>query len=208
MMGSRPPHSSFEILRGLAQRPEAVERCELCGEKLGVVHEHLIDPQARKLACACQACALLFPSTSAAKFKRVPRRVRFLTDFSITDAEWEALAVPIGMAFFFKNGSEGKISAIYPGPAGPVESLLSLESWGEISARSSAISGMEPDVEAILVNRPAGEYYVAPIDECYRLVGLIRAHWRGLSGGNDVWREIRSFFGELRGKAQPEALHA
>jgi hypothetical protein len=131
----------------------------------------------------------------------------FLTDFSISDAEWDALAVPIGMAFFFRNG-DGKISAIYPGPAGPVESLLSLYSWNEISARSSAINAMEADVEAVLVNRPAGEYYLAPVDECYRLVGLIRTHWRGLSGGADVWREIHSFFGELRAKAQPEALHA
>jgi hypothetical protein len=207
MTGSGSPLSSFGVLRSLAQRPEVVERCELCRQKLGVVHEHLLDPHARKLVCACQACALLFSSTHAAKFKRVPRRVLFLTDFSITDAEWDALAVPIGMAFFFRNG-DGKISAIYPGPAGPVESLLSLDSWNEISARSSAINAMEADVEAVLVNRPAGEYYLAPVDECYRLVGLIRTHWRGLSGGADVWREIHSFFGELRGKAQPEALHA
>ncbi len=208
MTGSRAPHSSFEVLRGLARRPEAVEHCELCHERLGVVHEHLLDPQARKLVCACTACALLFSSTAAAKFKRVPRRVLFLAGFAITDAEWDALAVPIGMAFFFRNSAAGKISAIYPGPAGPVESLLSLDCWDEISARCAAIRAMEPDVEAVLVNRPAGEYYVAPMDECYRLVGLIRAHWRGLSGGNDVWREIRTFFGELRGKAQAEALHA
>ena len=55
---------------------------------------------------------------------------------------------------------------------------------------------MEPDVEALLINRvgPAREYFLAPIDECYRLVGLIRLHWRGLSGGTEVWKEIQGFF--------------
>ena len=56
---------------------------------------------------------------------------------------------------------------------------------------------LQSDVEALLVNRidrreqgsPA-EYYIAPIDECYQLVGLIRANWKGLSGGAEVWEEI------------------
>ena len=61
---------------------------------------------------------------------------------------------------------------------------------------------------ALLVNRvghvagavPA-EYYLVPIDECYKLVGLIRTHWRGLSGGTEVWREIGAFFATLKKRA-------
>ena len=51
---------------------------------------------------------------------------------------------------------------------------------------------------------------VAPIDECFRLVGLIRVHWHGLSGGEEVWREIGNFFTQLRSKAEvvSEANHA
>jgi hypothetical protein len=67
---------------------------------------------------------------------------------------------------------------------------------------------MEADVEALLVNRighvrgfAAAEYYVLPIDECYKLVGLIRANWRGLSGGTEVWREIGQFFDGLKRRA-------
>jgi hypothetical protein len=37
-----------------------------------------------------------------------------------------------------------------------------------------------------------------PIDECFRLVGLIRTHWRGLSGGTAVWAEIGRFFTALK----------
>ena len=66
---------------------------------------------------------------------------------------------------------------------------------------------LEPDVEALLVNRvgqsrgsaPA-EYYIVPIDACYKLVGLIRIHWRGLSGGTEVWQEIGNFFTDLRAR--------
>jgi hypothetical protein len=39
-----------------------------------------------------------------------------------------------------------------------------------------------------------------PIDECYRLVGLIRLNWRGLSGGSEVWEEVDKFFEQLEGK--------
>ncbi len=62
---------------------------------------------------------------------------------------------------------------------------------------------MQPDVEALLVNRvgAAREYFIVPIDECYKLVGLIRLHWRGLSGGAVVWGEIARFFDDLRRKA-------
>ena len=67
-------------------------------------------------------------------------------------------------------------------------------------------------MEALLINRvgPAREYFLAPIDECYRLVGLIRLHWRGLSGGAEVWKEIQSFFTGLKSRCtnKTESMHA
>jgi hypothetical protein len=75
---------------------------------------------------------------------------------------------------------------------------------------------MEPDVEALLVNRAgeARDYFIAPIDRCFELVGLVRTHWRGLSGGTDVWEKIHEFFARLRERSEvvrseaPEAAHA
>ena len=60
-------------------------------------------------------------------------------------------------------------------------------------------------METLLVNRvgQTREYYLAPIDQCYRLAGLIRLHWKGLSGGNEVWQHIAQFFAELRGEGHP-----
>lgn len=55
-------------------------------------------------------------------------------------------------------------------------------------------------MEALLVNRigAAREYFLVPIDECYKLVGIFRLYWRGLSGGAAVWGEIVDFFETLR----------
>jgi hypothetical protein len=59
---------------------------------------------------------------------------------------------------------------------------------------------MLPNVEALLVNRTSQhrEHFIVPIDECYKLVGLIRLKWHGLSGGGEVRREIDQFFESLR----------
>ena len=108
--------------------------------------------------------------------------------------------LPINLAFFYTSTAAGKVVALYPSPAGPMESLLELSSWTELVASYPQLSEMEPDVEGLLANRirEAHQYYIAPIDHCFRLVGLIRTHWRGLSGGTEAWREIGRFFEELK----------
>jgi hypothetical protein len=112
------------------------------------------------------------------------------------------------MAFFFHSSPVGRMVAMYPSPAGATESLLSLEAWNEIAHENPHLEKMEPDVEALLVNRighargfTKAEYYVLPIDQCYKLVGLIRSQWRGFSGGVEVWQQIGEFFGGLRNNA-------
>lgn len=203
--------SNFSSMGGLAslrrfirERP-AAERCELCSAEVGAEHQHLVEPITRKLACACDACAILFSGQSGSKYRRVPRRILSLTDFRMTDAQWDSLLVPINMAFFFYSEPQQKVVALYPSPAGPTESLLPLDSWQDIVAENSILSRMEPDVEALLVSRvdrshgrSTAEYYLAPIDECFKLVGLIRANWRGLSGGTEVWEAIARFFESLK----------
>jgi hypothetical protein len=199
---------AFAALRQFARKRPVVERCEMCSLELAGEHEHLVEPVNRKLICACQACAILFEGQSGTKYKRVPREVLFLRDFQLTDAQWDGLMVPIEMAFFFKSSPQDKIIALYPSPAGPTESLLSLDTWTDIVQMNPILSDMQDDVTALLVNRvghvrgaaPA-EYYLVPIDECYKLVGLIRTHWRGLSGGTEVWREISAFFAGLKKRA-------
>ena len=199
--------AGFSALRQFAKRDKTVEKCELCSLALRPDHPHLIELVQRKLICACDACALLFSGPSK-KYRRVPRRIQAFPNFQLSDAEWNSLMVPINMAFFFKNSVEGRVIAMYPSPAGATESLLELESWNDLATRNPQLDDMEPDVEALLVNRlgysrgySAPEYYLLPIDECYKLVGLIRAHWSGLSGGTEVWQQIGDFFRCLKERA-------
>ena len=209
---------AFESLRQFARTPpKQVEKCEMCSAHLRSHHAHLIELTKRRLHCACDACAMLFSGQAGTKYKRVPRDVRLLANFRMTDADWDGLLIPINLAFFFQNSLDSRVSALYPSPAGATESLLPLEAWSSIVQANPLLNHLQPDVEALLVNRvgqargtaPA-EYYIVPIDACYELVGLIRIHWRGLSGGTEVWQEIGSFFADLRAKAEvvTEGIHA
>jgi hypothetical protein len=186
----------------------AVEFCEMCSAGLGREHPHLVELASRQILCSCEACAMLFDGMEKGKYKRVSRRALYLADFAIPDAQWESLLIPISMAFFFHSSVEGRMIALYPSPAGAVESLLSLEAWNEIAEDNRELRELQPDIEALLVNRVGhahrnarAEYFIAPIDECYKLVGIIRANWKGLSGGTEVWIEIAHFFADLRSKS-------
>ena len=156
--------------------------------------------------------ALLFDGQAGARFRRVPRRVRFLSNFRLTDAQWDGLFIPINMAFLFHSTPAGKVVALYPSPGGATESSLTLDTWGEIVEQNPVLGTMESDVEALLVKRlsrgdgsGSPEYYLAPIDQCYKLVGLLRANWHGLSGGSQVWQVVDEFFKKLRERSESDA---
>jgi hypothetical protein len=199
------------LRRHMRPRPPG-ERCELCNAGLAAEHAHLLALANRELLCACEACAILFSGQDAAKFRRLPRRLRALPDFRLTDEQWEAMNIPVGMAFIFFHSAAGRVMAYYPGPAGATESLLDLESWQDLVRDNPILGQLEPDVEALLINRVRGAraYYTVPLDQCYKLVGVIRLGWHGLSGGTAVWGDVQKFFDELQARATPlrQVTHA
>ena len=194
--GKNPLAALQRLARGAAP---ALEICELCGKAVGPKHRHLLATSDFRIICACDPCALCFQGVVGGRFKLIPRDTRPLPGFQLTESEWAGLSLPINLAFFFYHGANRAVKALYPSPAGATESLLSFEDWAGLVQRNPMLAGMEPDVEALLVNRIGArrQYYLAPIDKCYELVGLIRMHWRGLSGGTEVWKEIDRFFNEL-----------
>ena len=205
--------SELGALRRISRQEPVREHCELCHTALSGEHAHLLQRSDRQILCACQACAVLFSHRSGNRaFLRIPRDVYALDSFILTDADWAALRLPIDLAFFVRNSPERRVIAYYPSPAGPTESLLDFDIWNDIVRNNPVLDRIEADVEALLINRTRGryDYFVAPIDQCYKLTGLIRSHWRGFSGGDDVWREIAAFFERLRGQGPDgrEASHA
>lgn len=212
MFAQRNP-KPFATLQRFARRATeaAQEQCELCAEPIAREHRHLLDVEARQIICACRACSILFDREAASngKYRLVPDRRLSLYDFELTETQWDRLRIPVGMAFFFYNTPAERVAAFYPSPMGQTESLLSRDAWEDLVTRNPVLREMQPDVEALLVNRARGarQHFLVPIDDCYSLVGLIRIHWRGLSGGQEVWKEIRQFFETLERRSKPRGRH-
>jgi len=185
--------------------PAAEEACELCGAPVDPEHRHVLDLRERRLLCACRACSILFDRKAAGggHYRLVPDRSRLVADFELDDLLWNRLRLPVDLAFFFRTTAEGRTVAFYPSPLGATESLLELGAWAEIESANPVLADLEPDVEALLVNRAgeAREHWLVPVDRCYALVGLIKTRWKGLAGGQEVWEEITEFFGALRAEA-------
>src|SRR5829696_2906194 len=213
--GNRKAFSTFSSLRRFAEEESekaakaaeaAQEYCDLCGEPIPSEHRHLLEVSTREIMCSCRPCSILFDSEAASegRYRLVPDRRLFLEDFEMGDVQWESLRIPVDMAFFFYSTPAERVVAFYPSPMGPTESLLKLSSWEELERCNAVLKGMERDVEALLINRVRGArgHFLVPMDECYSLVGLIRMHWRGLSGGREVWEKIERFFEELRERSK------
>jgi Family of unknown function (DUF5947) len=198
--------------RGIDAEPGPIqeeERCELCSAPLPADHRHLVDLESRQLLCACRPCSLLFDRRAAGggHYRLVPDRRLRLDDFALDDVAWEQLRIPVDMAFFFYSSTAGRVMAFYPSPMGATESRLELAAWQEISRANPLLDTMEADVEALLVNRARNNRgnWLVPIDDCYRLVAVIRTRWRGFSGGKEVWLGIERFFEDLERRARPTA---
>jgi hypothetical protein len=191
-----------------AAEAAAEERCELCGERLGAEHAHMVDLQHRSIACACRACALLF-TREGGRYRTVPDRVRRDPSAPLTDAEWAELQIPVGIAFFFFNSALGRVIASYPSPAGVTECELDLDAWDRLAADHPLLGALAPDVEAILVvggsPREATpiETFLVPIDVCYSLAGALRLEWHGFDGGSEVKQILADLLATLRKRARP-----
>jgi len=198
----------------LQPKPRPGERCELCAALIPDEHGHVVDLESRTLMCACRPCYLVFAPQGAGgtRFRAVPDRYVAFPDFALSPSQWDALQIPVGVAFFFMNSALGHVAAFYPSPAGATESLLSLDSWGEIVATNPDLATLQPDVEAFLVrsaDRQAGtaqaECYLVPIDVCYELVGQLRRLWKGFDGGTEAHAALDAFFDRVRERASTGA---
>jgi Family of unknown function (DUF5947) len=182
------------------------ERCEMCVAPIADEHSHVVDIRNRSLMCTCRPCALLFDRQGAdLAFKTVPDRYLTFTDFRLSQGQWDDLAIPVGMAFFFSHSGLGKMVGFYPSPAGATESELPLEAWDGIVAANPMLATMSDDVEALLLRKHDDdvECFLVPIDACYELVGHLRKLWRGFDGGDEARERLELFFADIVARSKP-----
>jgi hypothetical protein len=134
----------------------------------------------------------------------VPRDSWFLPDFRLTELTWDALGIPINLVFFVVDSEFDRVVARYPSPGGATEALVPSEAWNALATDNPIFRTLAPDVEALLVNRFGSREacYRVGVDLCYRLVGIVRLHWRGFSGGNAVRQEIDRYFATLKERSR------
>jgi hypothetical protein len=178
----------------------AGEHCELCPIGIGENHRHLLHLVERRIVCVCETCWSM--RSGDPEFRPPGGRTLWLEDFAMSHEVWSAFQIPIGLAFLLRSTVTGTVVALYPSPAGATESELELDAWDALCAANPVLERLEPDTEALIVDRTATEhrYAIAPIDQCYRLVGLIKSQWQGITGGQGVDVAIAGFFDDLRAR--------
>jgi hypothetical protein len=176
---------------------ENTAHCDLCGAVMSEDHRHLLDVGERRILCACEPCIAM--RSGEGDLRPTGTRTLRLEGFDLPDEVWAAFQIPIGLAFFFLSDAAGGVVALYPSPAGATESELYLDAWNELVAANPVLADLEPEVEALVVNRLADphRFAIVPIDRCYELVGMIKATWQGISGGDAVRNAVDTFFARL-----------
>jgi hypothetical protein len=196
---------ALATLRRLATREPAPpaqqadgEHCDLCGRGVPDDHRHMLDIEERRIVCSCETCWGLHSGDAA--FRPVGSRTLWLPDLDMPEEVWASFQVPIGLAFFMFSSVTQCVIALYPSPAGATESELHFSTWQALVERNAVLAELEPDCEALIVNRMSDppRYAIAPIDRCYGLVGLVKVTWEGISGGPGVAVAVDRFFDELQ----------
>ncbi|KIE24354.1 hypothetical protein LK08_25110 [Streptomyces sp. MUSC 125] len=183
------------VIRSAAAGRDRPERCDLCDAPAPDGHRHLYDTGRREVLCACGACAVLFAGdgTGGGQYLLVPRRrVR------LAPVDTGPLGVPVGLVFFVPR-ADGTVTAQGPSPAGAMRWEVDADRWREMCTRCPQLASLAPEVEALLVNTVRGfdHHWIVPVDDCFRMVAVVRREWRGLAGGGRVWPAVEQFFTEL-----------
>ena len=197
-------------LRGLSRPPSPrrhgdgpdVEVCELCGTELPQNHRHLLQLTERRILCACATCW----ASALGRPRAAPDRAA-----ASSGSRTSSCPRSCGRSCRSRSGSPSSCARASPtrwspctrAPRAPPSPSSTCPPGRSSSELNPILTGIEPDAEALVVNRIADphEFVIAPIDECYGLVGAIKVSWEGISGGPALEREVPAFFDEMRSAA-------
>ena len=170
-------------------RPRAApvrERCELCDAELAPEHAHLLEPATRRLACACEACALLFDGQVRAA---IPPRAPPRPVPGRLPPDRRGLGRPLsshrpGVLRAQHAGRRRHRPVSQPGGRHRVAGVA--RGVGDASSprtRCSANSSRTSRPCWSTGSRGPTSATASASTSAIKLVGVIRTKWRGLSGG-------------------------
>lgn len=202
------PFALHRFLRELEATRAAAEHCEMCASPLaGAQQRHLLDLVHHTFLSICNACALAFGprGANAGTYRLVPTRHLALLDFQDTGALWAGSEQAEKIAYVLRSSEAGRVLVLSLDPAGVRESLFDLECWRMLLNANPLLDSLEPDVEALLINRierlPAS--YIVPIDTCSRLLGLLERCQQSQEGDQAIWKVAGAFFADIQAEASP-----
>ena len=181
--------------------------CHLCGLPLKAGHAHLVDRFESTLVCTCAACGVLFSASAAdrSRFRAVPRSARFRARMQRRDPGWQALGIPVRLAFLFHRSAARRWIAVIPSASGPAWVALPQPACDAFLRAHPRVRQLVGDVEALLVRREQSrllECFGCPIDRCYALVALMHEARRGGESRPDVHAGIESLLAQLRAEVE------
>lgn len=180
------------------------DHCEMCAALLaGDERRHLLDLAHHALLSICNACALAFGprGANAGSYRLIPTRHLALLNFQATDGLWAGSGRSAKIAYLLRSSEAGHVLAVYLDPAGARESAFDLEHWKTLLTANPLLDSLEPDVEALLINRMGQEqtFYIVPITTCSQLVGLLTEQ----GNEQEIWKDPGAFFEKIQAGASP-----
>ena len=93
------------------------------------------------------------PGRPGAATASIPDRYRSDPGRPLSMAEWDALEIPVGLAFFLRSSGGRRRDRVLPEPGRRHRVPPRPEAWSRIAAAHPLLGAAEPDVEAILISR-------------------------------------------------------
>jgi len=176
-------------------------RCDRCRTVLHRQHRHVIELDAHRLLCACNACAAEVERSVLGPCRLIPESVRSAPEWAPSWERWDSFGMPLRLGFFLWLSRLARWVAVAPSPIGAVDVAVPSSAWSAYLQESGIARQVRPDVEAVLVRGAGGgplEAYVVPLDLCYELVALVRQTWHGIDGGDAARQELDRYFERLQ----------
>ena len=110
-----------------------------------------------------------------ARYRPTGSRTLWLERLELSDELWAAFQIPIGLAFFMRSSRTGRRSSRSTrARPGATECELELDAWERLVAANPVLEDLDPDAEALIVNRMA-DPHVARDRAARRLLPARRA---------------------------------